>query len=234
MKKVLLLMLVSIAAFADTLETKVNKMEGMFAGFSQNRIHFQAWDGDIADSLDPARVIKISVQPPAVINLYTTRSPKAPQEVQVKGFANQKFQFIIEGKTVEIPFRQVNQIERRIDSAEFMRKKKNALSGDANFVTVTDMLEAGTATVIHFHSDGSIESQAKGEFCEKLCKESNGKAVYKRVVVSGPTDPIIKRYKLYNLPQFWFFTSRKSVSSRLTEKTEESDISEAFKQAIAK
>ncbi len=235
MKKILLLIIISIVAFADTLETKVNKLDGIFAGFSQNRIHFQTWDGSIAETLDPSRVTKMTLQPPVNVSLYTTRSPKAPQEVKLMGFTNLKFQFVIDGSQVLIPYRQVNQIERHIDQAEFQRKKKQALAGgEASFVSVTDMLEDGRATVIHFHSDGDAESQEKGAFCEKLCKESNGKAVYKRVVVIGPTDPLVKRYKLEILPQFWFFTARKMVSNRLIEKTEERDIEEAFKQATSK
>ena len=234
MKKIFMLMAIAVMAFADTLETKINKMEGMFTGFSQNRIHFHPWDGEVADMMDPSRVTSLTVKPATLINLYTTRNPKAPQEALLTGFAKQKFQFVIDGKPTEIPFRQVNRIERSIDTAEFMRRKRYAETGETMVVRVTDLLEVGAVTVIHFHSDGSKESEDKGAFCEQLCKDSLGKAVYKKIVVSGPTDPLIKRYRLEQLPQFWFFSSRKAVSSRLIEKTETEDIESALKQALSK
>ena len=233
MKKALFLILVflSFAVSADVLHLKTGKQEGMFSGFAKFRLRFQAWDGDKVDVYEPTKINKLVLDKPLKVQVVLTRAPKKVVPALLKGFDNMKFTFEMEGEEKVLHYNQIGKIDYNVSIGEFMKRRDEAKNGGPQ-ISVKEMIEEGMATIIHFHCEDGPASQRQGNLCERLCKESKGKAVYKRIVVKDLNDPIAKRYKLQSLPQFWFFTPKKAVFVKLSERFAEEDIEKALKGAI--
>jgi hypothetical protein len=233
MKKALFLLLafLSLAVMADVLQLKMGTQEGMFSGYSKSRLHFQGWEGEKEEVYEPAKVNKLVLDKPMKVQVFLTRSPKKPISAMLKGFDNMKFTLEMEGSEKVIHCNQITKIDCNLSIGEYMKRRDAAKNGGQQ-ASVKEMLEEGMATVIHFHCDDGPASQRQGNLCERLCKDSKGKAVYKRIVVKDLNDPIAKRYKLQSLPQFWFYTPKKSIFVKLSERFTEEDIEKALKGSI--
>ena len=233
MKKTIFYFLISLSLVvsADVLHLKTGKQEGVFSGYNKFRIRFQTWEGDKVDVYEPSKINKLELDKPLKVQVVLTRSPKKPIPAMLKGFDNMKFTFEMEGSEKVIHYNQIAKIDYNVSIGEFMKRREELKNGGPQ-VSVKEMLEEGMATVIHFHCDEGPASQRQGNLCERLCKDSKGKAVYKRIVVKDLNDPLAKRYKLQSLPQFWFFTPKKAVFVKLSERFAEEDIEKALKGAI--
>ena len=233
MKKALFLLLafLSLAVTADVLQLKMGTQEGVFSGYSKFRLRFQAWDGDKVEVYEPAKINKLVLDKPLKVQVVLTRAPKKTIPALLKGFNNMKFTFEMEGEEKVLHYNQIGKIDYTVSIGEFMKRRDEAKNGGPQ-VSVKEMIEEGMATVIHFHCDDGPASQRQGNLCERLCKESKGKAAYKRIVVKDLNDPLAKRYKLQSLPQFWFFTPKKAVFVKLSDRFTEEDIEKALKGAI--
>lgn len=233
MKKTLFLLLVSlsIVVSADVLQIRSGMLEGVFSGYNKFRIQFQAWDGNKVEIYEASKVNKLTLDKPLKVQVFLTRAPKKPISAMLKGYYNMKFTFEMEGDEKVIHYNQISKIEYNVSIGEFMKRRDEAKNGGPK-TSVKDMIEEGMATIIHFHCDNGPASQRQGNLCERLCKESRGKAVYKRIVVQDLNDPIAKRYKLQSLPQFWFFTPKKAVFVKLSDRFTEEDIENALKGSI--
>ena len=227
----LLLFFLALAVSADVLHLKTGKQEGVFSGYNKSRLCFQAWDGDKVEIYEPLKVNKLVLDKPLKVQVVLTRALKKPIPALLKGFDNMKFTFNMEGEEKVIHYNQIAKIDYNVSIGEFMKRRDEAKNGGSQ-TSVKEMIEEGMATIIHFHCDEGPASQRQGNLCERLCKESKGKAVYKRIVVKDLNDPIAKRYKLQSLPQFWFFTPKKAVFVKLSERFAEEDIEQALKGAI--
>ena len=233
MKKALFLLLafLSLAVTADVLQLKTGTQEGVFSGYSKFRLRFQAWDGDKVEVYEPAKINKLVLDKPLKVQVVLTRAPKKTIPAVLKGFNNMKFTFEMEGEEKVLHYNQIGKIDYTVSIGEFMKRRDEAKNGGPQ-VSVKEMIEEGMATVIHFHCDDGPASQRQGNLCERLCKESKGKAAYKRIVVKDLNDPLAKRYKLQSLPQFWFFTPKKAVFVKLSDRFTEEDIEKALKGSI--
>ena len=227
----LLLALLSMVVSADVLHLKTGKQEGVFSGFAKFRLRFQAWDCDKVEVYEPSKINKLVLDKPLKVQLVLTRAPKKVVPALLKGFENMKFTFEMEGEEKVLHYNQVGKIDYNLSIGEFMKRRDEAQNGGPQ-ISVKEMIEEGMATIIHFHCEDGPASQRQGNLCERLCKESKGKAVYKRIVVKDLNDPIAKRYKLQSLPQFWFFTPKKAVFVKLSERFAEEDIEKALKGCI--
>ena len=227
----LLLVFLSLAVSADVLHLKTGMQEGVFSGYSEFRLRFQAWDGDKVEVYEPSKINKLVLDKPIKVQVVLTRAPKKVIPALLKGYNNMKFTFEMEGEEKVLHYNQIGKIDYTVSIGEFMKRRDEAKTGGPQ-ISVKEMIEEGMATVIHFHCDDGPASQRQGNLCERLCKESKGKAVYKRIVVKDLNDPLAKRYKLQSLPQFWFFTPKKAVFVKLSERFTEEDIEKALKGAI--
>ena len=227
----LLLVFLSLAVSADVLHLKTGTQEGVFSGYSKFRLRFQAWDGDKVEVYEPSKINKLVLDKPIKVQVVLTRAPKKVNPALLKGYNNMKFTFEMEGEEKVLHYNQIGKIDYTVSIGEFMKRRDEAKNGGPQ-ISVKEMIEEGMATVIHFHCDDGPASQRQGNLCERLCKESKGKAVYKRIVVKDLNDPLAKRYKLQSLPQFWFFTPKKAVFVKLSERFTEEDIEKALKGAI--
>lgn len=219
---------------ADTLTYRDKKIDGLFLSFSKFRIFFQGWDGEKPEAYDPVRA-KIKFDKPAKVTLKLSKSPKKQIQATLIKFAKTKFTFVIDGEEKIIHYRQISSIDVTIDMKEFIQRREEAheaAGGPKKAFRVAELLEHGKATIVHFHIDEGPSSQRQGNLVHRLCEESRGKAVCKQVTLTGLDDPIAVKLKLATLPQFWFFTPKGAVSSRLTDRFTEEDISEAFKKAV--
>ena len=226
-----LLFLIALAAVADTLYLKNGKQEGMFSGFNKSRLRFQTWDGEKVDVYEPAKINKLELDKPLKVQVFLARAPKKSVPAVLKGFDNMKFTLEMEGSEKVLHYNQISKIDYNVSIGEFMKRRDEVKNGGPQ-VSVKEMLEEGKATIIHFHCDDGPASQRQGNLCERLCKESKGKAVYKRINVNDLNDPIAKKYKLQSLPQFWFFNPKKAVFVKLVDRFAEEDIEKALKGAI--
>ncbi len=233
MKKAICLLLVflSLAVSADVLQLKMGTQEGVFSGYNKFRLRFQAWDGEKVEVYEPSKINKLVLDKPLKVQVVLTRAPKKVIPAVLKGYNNMKFTFEMEGEEKVLHYNQIGKIDYNVSIGEFMKRRDEVKNGGPQ-ISVKEMIEEGMATVIHFHCDDGPASQRQGNLCERLCKESKGKAVYKRLVVKDLNDPLAKRYKLQSLPQFWFFTPKKAVFVKLSERFTEEDIEKALKGAI--
>ena len=230
---VTLLVLMTLTGLGDTLYLKNGKQEGVFNGFVKFRLRFQAWDGDKVDVYEPSKINKLELDKPIKVQLVLTRSPKKTVPAVMKGFDNMKFTFEIEGNEKVLHYNQITKIDYSVSIGEFMKRRDEAKNGGPQ-ISVKEMLEDGKATIIHFHCNSGPASQRQGNLCERLCEDSKGKAVYKRIDVKDLDDPLAKRYKLQSLPQFWFFNSKRAVFVKLADRFAEEDIEKAFKGVTRK
>ena len=219
--------------FADMLYLKNGKQEGVFSGYQKFRLRFQAWDGDKIDVYEPSKINKLELDKPVKVQIVLTRSPKKSATALLKGFDNMKFTLEMEGSDKVLHYNQIARIDYSVSIGEFMKRRDEAKNGGPQ-VSVKDMLEDGKATIIHFHCNSGPASQRQGNLCERLCNDSKGKAVYKRIEVKDLNDPVAKRYRLQSLPQFWFFNSKKAVFVKLADRFAEEDVEKAFKGVTGK
>ena len=92
-------------------------------------------------------------------------------------------------------------------------------------------VKPGSVTIVHFHMPDLVASVREGNYVDALAKDSKGAVKVVRVVIARWENPLIEKYGLTSLPQFWFFGRTGKLSKKLTERFTEIDIDEALKAA---
>ena len=144
------------------------------------------------------------------------------------------FQIERGGKPEKMPLQSISQL--RVDALASERttdklETDGFVISNGEEVDIEAALEKGKVSIVQFHQPGSISSERQGNSVSTLVRDSKGKLSFKRIVVPKGGTAVAKQYSVTSLPQFWFYDAQGKLSSKLTDRFTDQDITEAVKKA---
>jgi len=237
----LLFALLALTLPADELRlANGDRLQGAFLGLdAKGKVSFQRF-GDAKPWEGPVQSVKrLKLDKPVKVTFFSASEPKKGVKATLSGAKDGNFRLTLPGdaKPQELPTFRIAKIEVALDMADFLRRseefrQREAEATEDKVPDLAELLQPGKAAIVHFHTPSLEVNERQGRLAQRLCEDSNGKAIYLEILVSDLKSQTAKKYKLKSLPQFWFYDGGGKQSSRLDRKFTEEEIEAAFRRAL--
>lgn len=226
-------MSISVVAM-DAIMLRGNRSyEGTFEAYKGGRFYFQPREGEKVNVMRSG-VTFLSLEPPASVSVKVFGAGKR-DDLKFKRY--EKGKFVFEEKGREITSARVSIIEMGLD---FRHLKSAGTAPEANDfapspdIDVEKLIKPGKVTIVHFHlkTDQPGPYTRQENYVSSLPKRSNGRVHVAMINISDWNAPIVKKYNIGSLPQFWFYNRRGKLVKKLAERFTSEDIDEAVKEAL--
>lgn len=232
--QILAVLMISVTAWAtDTIVIKGESFEGRFKAFKADRFYFEPDDGKKIHELR-ANVDSLTLDPVANVS-FKERGKKKQEGRKFKGYEKPDFIFLQSGTEMRVPAAKVSMVDLGLDfrtPSQYIGG--TLLSPNTEDFDLAQHLSTNHVTVVHWHMDGITSSMRQGNYLMELCKKNRRKAEFLRIDVKDWSNPVVKKFKLDSIPQFWFYGSDGGLIAKLTERFTDAEVDSAFKSAVRK
>lgn len=220
-------------------------LEGKIEGYKNDGFKLKQTDGKQI-TIPKMSVDSVTLDPPANAIVKMRGGAKKREDLKFKGYEKPDFIFAEEsGKEIKIPASDITFVAIGLDFAREMAlanqpdqgKNGEKVANDED-VNVEDLVKKGMVTIIYFEPSGDkfeVEAKVAGTRSESYIlaqeKKMKGKLAVVRVPVTNWDAPIVKKYKITSLPQFWFYNREGELTTKLVNRFTTVDIDTALKAA---
>jgi len=217
------------AAAADDLTLVTGQVvTGRFTGFRNHRFVFSEAGGKEREEY-AADIRNLKVAPPVKVAAQLVAGRM--DDVLFAGYEKFSVQLIRNGHAFDEPATMLKQLDTTFDVQRTVESPGVFVISHGEDVDIEKSLTPGKINVVFFHFPEAHSSVRQGNYIEVLTRQSQGRVVVQKLVISSWQAPVCKAKQLTSLPQFWFYSASGHLVKKLTERFTEADIDDAFKAA---
>ena len=230
--------LLKVSADPDIMTLKTKKTQNInFLEFKAGRIYFK--DVKNPNKASTSKMIssisEIALMPPGNV-IVKYRNGKKDSSLKLHSYKSSNFIFVDKnGKQQSLTYRNISFLKMDMDferskakqeTKESTKKKEKAEDFD-----IDSLAQKGVVTVIQLHMPDLMQSTRTWNYVKDL--ENNKKIKVKpvRITIKDWENPIIKKYEIKALPQFWFYDKNGKLETKLIKRFTSNDIDAALKKA---
>jgi len=218
------------ACCVDTLTVAGGEeYHGLFEGFRNGRCYFRAEDGRII-RLMLSRVEAVALNPSARVSVKP-RGRKRIEDLKLEYYKRPSFVFSGNAGEMKMPGAQVTRIDTLLDFTRVMRESTAPPERIRTTSDIEKAIQPGVVTIVHFHMPSVMASVRQGNYVASLAKNSKGRIKLVKFEFTNWKAPVLKRYNIKSLPQFWFYNRRGKCARKLVDRFTGDDIDRALRAA---
>ena len=233
----LLLGLLKVSADTDTMTLKTGKTNDVnFLSFKTGRIYFKDVKNPKKASTSKmiSSISDIALMPPGNVTVKY-RNGKSDSSLKLHSYKRSNFIFVKGGKQQSLAYRNIASLKMDMD---FERSKAKQETKDgtkkkekAEDFDIDSLAKKGVVTVIQLHMPDLMQSTRTWNYVKDLENNKRIKVKPVRITIRDWENPIIKKYEIKALPQFWFYNKSGKLETKLIKRFTSNDIDAAVKKA---
>jgi thioredoxin-related protein len=234
----LLVGLVRVYAAADVITLKTKKTQDVtFEAFKTGRIYFKDVNNPKKASISKmfSTISGIELKPPGQVTIKY-RNGKTDSSLKLHSYKSPNFIFVDKkGKQQSIAYRNISFLKMDMDFARI--KAKQEPEGDGNVkekaadFDIDSLAKKGVVTVVQLHMQDLMQSTGTWNYVKSLEDNKRIKVKPVRITIKDWDNPLLKKYDIKTLPQFWFYDKSGKLETKLIKRFTSNDIDAAVKKS---
>lgn len=239
---ILIILLISAAfnllnAEPDVIIFKTKTSQDItFEEFKTGRIYFEDLKNPKKASASKmiSTISSVQLKPPGNA-IVKYRDGKTDSSFKLDSYTNACFVLTDKaGKQQSISYRNVASIKLDLDfnrSKAKQEKPDEQVKENAADFDIDSLAKPGVVTIIQLHMPDLMASTRTWNYVKSL--EDNKKIKVKpiRITIKDWENPILKKYEITTLPQFWIYNKSGKLETKLIKRFTSTDIDDAIKKA---
>lgn len=223
-----LVLALAVQASADELTLMSGQVvTGSFAGFKNHQFVIQ--DGGSERKEFAAGVKSLRIETPVKVSAQLMS--QTMNDVLFAGYEKFNVRLLRNGREFTTPATMLKRIDLAFDPGRTIEAPGVCVISQGEDVDIEKSLKRGCVNVVFFHYPEAVSSMRQGNYVEVLARESKGRVVVLKLIISAFDAPVCVEREIKSLPQFWFYSPSGRLVKKLTDRFTEADIDAAFKAA---
>lgn len=233
----LFLGLLKVSAEPDIMILKTGKTNDVnFLEFKTGRIFFEDVGNPKKASTSKmiSTISEIALMPPVNVTVKY-RNGKSDSSLKLHSYKSSDFIFVKSGKLQSLAYRNISSLKMDMDfersKAKHETKDSTQIKEKAEDFDIDSLAQKGVVTVIQLHMPDLMQSTRTWNYVKDLENNKRIKVKPVRITIKDWENPIIKKYEIKALPQFWFYDKSGKLETKLIKRFTSNDIDDAVKKA---
>jgi hypothetical protein len=163
------------------------------------------------------------------------RNGKTDSSFKLNSYTNSCFVLTDKaGKQQSISYRNISSIKLDLDFSRSKAKQEKPdeqVKENAAGFDIDSLAKPGVVTIIQLHMPDLMASTRTWNYVKSLEENKKIKVKPIRITVGDWENPVLKKYEIKSLPQFWIYNKRGRLETKLIKRFTSTDIDEAIKKA---